>query len=159
MASHEGATLTVDRQAVFELMDASAAVYLATVDSSEPRLRALVNLRRRDQFPGPSAFCRQQGGTVYLATSGASSKVREIRANPAVAVYYCDPGSVHGVSLSGRMEVLSDPELKRVLWDESWRIYWPAGPEDPDYVVLRMKPTGATGWWGSATAEIEDGLL
>ncbi len=67
---------------------------------------------------------------IYLSASAASSKVREIRANPTVAVYYCDPGAVHGISLSGRMEILSDPELKRELWDDSWRIYWPAGPDD-----------------------------
>jgi general stress protein 26 len=155
----EGTPVIIDREAVLKLMDESAAVYLATVDGAVPRIRALVNLRRRDQYPGPSGFCRRQGGTVYLSTSGASSKVREIRANPAVAVYYCDPGSVHGISLSGRMEVLSDPALKRALWDDNWRIYWPTGPDDPDYVVLRMKPTGAAGWWGTRPVQIEAGGL
>ena len=140
--------------AILKLMDESAVVYLATVNGATPRIRALVNLRRRDQFPGPSEFCRSQGGTVYLSTSGASSKVREIRANPAVSVYYCDPGSVQGISLWGRMEVLSEPELKRALWSDAWRIYW-NGPDDPDYVVLRMKPEGAAGWRGTKPFEIE----
>ena len=148
----------IDREAVLALMEESAAVYLATVDGAVPRIRALVNLRRRDQFPGPSEFCRREGRTVYLSTSAASSKVREIRANPEATVYYCDPGSVRGISLSGRMEVLTDPGLKRALWSDSWRVYW-AGPDDPDYVVLRMEPTGAEGWWGTGPVEIEVGSL
>jgi len=148
----------IDREAVLKLMEESAAVYLATVDGGDPRIRALVNLRRQDLYPGPSEFCRSQGGTVYLATSGACSKVREIRANPQVAVYYCDPSSVRGISLSGRMEVLSDPELKCALWSDAWRIYW-QGPDDPDYVVLRMKPTGAVGWWGTQPFQLEAGSL
>ncbi len=148
----------IDREAVLKLMDESAAVYLATVDGTDPRIRALVNLRRRDLYPGASEFCRSRGGTVYFSTSGASSKVREIRANPQAAVYYCDPSSTHGISLSGRMEILCDPELKRALWSDAWRIYW-QGPEDPDYVVLRMKPTGAVGWWGTEPFEIEAGSL
>lgn len=148
----------IDKDAFLKLMDESPAVYLATVDGRDPRIRALVNLRRRDLYPSASEFCRTQGGTVYLSTSAASSKVREIRANPQVAVYYCDPSSVHGISLSGRMEVLSDPNLKRALWSDDWRIYW-EGPGDPDYVVLRMKPTGAVGWWGTEPFEIEAGSL
>lgn len=149
----------VDREAVFKLMDESDAVYLATVDGTAPHIRALVNLRRRDLYPGASEFCRKQGSTVYFTTSAASAKVRELRANPAAAVYYCDPAKTHGVSLSGRMEILTDPELKRALWSEDWRIYWPAGPDDPDYVVLRMKPERAEGWWGATPLVIGEGAL
>jgi general stress protein 26 len=148
----------IDSDTVLKLMDESAAVYLATVNGASPRIRALVNLRRRDQSPGPSEFCRSQGGMVFLSTSGASSKVREIRANPAASVYYCDPSSVHGVTLWGRMEVLTDPELKHALWSDAWRVYW-TGPDDADYVVLRMKPDGAAGWWGTNPFQLEAGSL
>jgi general stress protein 26 len=149
----------VDREAILKLMNESGAVYLATVDGTTPRIRALVNLRRSDFHPVASEFCRKQGSTVYLTTSAASAKVRELRANSAASVYYCDPTETHGVALSGRMEILSDPELKRILWCKGWRIYWPAGPADPDYVVLRMTPTSAEGWWGSAPLAIEAGEL
>ncbi len=132
------------------LMDGAAAVYLATAEGGRPRIRAMVNLRRRDLYPGAAAFCRGQGFTVYFSTSLASGKVREIRANPAVAVYYCDPEKFHGVMLAGEMEVLCDAGLKETLWSDDWRIYWPAGPGDPDYVVLRLKPARAEGWRGTA---------
>lgn len=147
----------IARESVLELMDQAGAVFLATVDGSDPRVRAMVNLRRSDQYPSAAAFCRRQSFTCYFTTSLASSKVRELRANPSAAVYYCDPESVHGVMLSGRIEILEDPDLKKTLWHDAWRIYWPAGPTDPDLVVLRLSPALATGWWGTVPFTFELG--
>jgi general stress protein 26 len=137
----------IDKQLLCEIMDKADAVYLATVDGASPRIRAMVNLRRQDQFPDPSKVCRADGFNCYFSTSMASGKVREVRANPAASAYYCDPLTFRGVTFSGNVEILTAPELKKALWDEEWRIYWPAGAEDPDYVILRLSPTEATGWW------------
>lgn len=145
----------IDRQSLLELMNVPDAVYLATVDGSVPRIRALNNLRRQDLYPGAGAFCRARGFRAYFATSVSSGKVREIRANPAVSVYYCDPKNYRGVTLAGKMEVLSDPDLKRALWQDEWLIYWPAAACDPDYAVLCLQPAEATGWWGSAAFHFE----
>ena len=95
------------------LMDQSAAVCFATLDRTSPRLRALWNLRRHDRFPSAAAFCRRQGLTAYFATSVTSGKVRDIQANPAVSLYYCDADNVRGVTLAGRAEVVTEPALKR----------------------------------------------
>lgn len=130
-------------------MDEAEAVYLATIAGPGPRIRALVNLRRRDLYPGPSRIARTSNGTVYLATSAASDKIAEIRANPAVAVYYCIPHQFDGVMLSGQAEILTGDDLKQVLWSEYWRIYWPDGYSNPDYVVVRIKPDEIRGWRGS----------
>ncbi len=136
----------VAREDVLALMSGADAVYLATVADGRPRVRALLNLRRADRYPGPSAFCRDAGFTCFVATSAASGKIRELRANPEVSFYYADPAQTHGVELRGRAEIETDPELKRSLWDESWRLFW-SGPEDPDYVVVRLRPAEVTGWW------------
>ena len=132
-----------------KLMDESAAVCLATVNGAAPRLRALWNLRRQDRFPSAAAFCRAQGLAAFFATSVNSGKIREIRANPAVSLYYCDTENVCGVMLSGQAEILTDPGLKRALWHDSWSIYW-TGADDPDYCVLRITPHEAAGWWGTS---------
>jgi general stress protein 26 len=144
-----------DNDALLDLMNRADAVYLATVEDTRPRIRAMVNLRRDDLYPAASAVCRGAGFTIHFTTSVSSGKVREIRSNPAVSVYYCEPARTRGIMLSGQMEVLSDPALKRSLWDDAWRIYWPAGAEDPDYVVLRMQPESVTGWWGTAPFHFE----
>lgn len=131
------------------LMDESDAVLLATVNGTRPRLRALCNLRRPDRFPSAAAFCRAQGLTAFLATSLASGKIGDIRANPAVAAYYCDAANARGVMLSGRAEILTDPALKGALWHDSWAMYWPARAADPDYCVLRVAAAEVAGWWGA----------
>ncbi len=148
----------IAREQVLDLMATSPAVYLATTDGVRPWIRALVNLRRSDLYPGPSAFCRGEEFVCYFSTSGASSKVAAIRAHPTVAVYYCDPEQTRGVTLAGEVEVLDDAGLKRRLWDESWRVYW-SGPDDPDYVVLRLRPTEANGWWGTAPFRLDPEAL
>jgi len=148
----------IEKQELFEVMNRAEAVYLATADGAVPRIRALVNLRRRDLYPGPARFCQAEGFTVYLATSAASDKARELRANPQASVYYCEPGRFHGLTLTGPVEILADPELKKTLWDESWRIYWPSGAEDPDYVILRMRPLEASGWWGTRPFQASPGV-
>jgi general stress protein 26 len=148
----------VETEAIRKLIDEADAVYLATVEGTRPHIRALLNLRRRDLYPRAGEFCRRERGALYFATSAASAKVRELRANHAAAAYYCGPGSVRGVSVAGEMEVLAEPELKRTLWEDAWSIYW-TGPDDPDYVVLRMKPSNAAGWWGTAPFEADSGCL
>lgn len=146
-----------DKEAVLEMMNEAEAVYVATVRGGVPRLRALVNLRRRDRYPGACDFCRKEGFTSYFSTSAASGKVSDIRANSSVAVYYSSPSRTQGIELRGNMEILTDPGLKRVLWQQEWGIYWPTGAADPDYVVLRLKPVHAAGWWETAPFQLQMG--
>ena len=96
---------------------------------------------------------------MHLATSAASDKVRELRTNPQASVYYCEPGRFHGLTLTGPVEILTDPELKKELWAEGWRIYWPSGADDPDYVILRLQPVEASGWWGSRSFQASPEVL
>ncbi len=41
--------------------------------------------------------------------------------------------------LVGDMEVVSDPALKALLGKDGWTKYYPLGPSDPDYSVLRFR--------------------
>ena len=144
-----------DKPQVLALMNASEAVYLATISEKGPRVRALVNLRRADHYPGPSRTARTDDFTVYLSTARSSDKIREIAADPRVSVYYSEPNNYHGVMLCGTAEILDDPALKVALWSEDRRIYWPSGAEDPDYVVVRLRPDEIRGWWGSKPFAID----
>lgn len=144
-----------ERESVLEHMSCAEAVYLSTVDGGLPRIRAMVNLRRRDLYPAPAAFCREQGFHCFFATSRASGKVRELRANPVAAVYYALPPKTWGVELRGEMEILCGEALKRALWTEEWRVYWPEGQDDSDYVVLRLRPLSARGWRGTEPFAVE----
>lgn len=144
-----------DKNDVLEMMTSAEAVYLATTSEGAPRIRALLNLRRADLYPGPSRFCAKAGFTCYLSTSRASGKVHDILSNPAVSLYYSTPDTTRGVELRGPAEVVDDAEIKHALWQEEWRIYWTAGCGDPDYVILRLAPVFATGWWETEPFQLE----
>ena len=53
-----------------------------------------------------------------------------------------------GVSLSGTVEVLEDPESKKRLWRRGDTMYYAQGVTDPDYCVLKF--TAETGRYYSS---------
>lgn len=130
------------------LMRESEIVYLATngLDGC-PQIRAVFNLRNEEQFPALS-FLNEEASdmTVTISTNTSSKKVKEIINDPRVSVYYCKPGEINGVQLSGEAEIVSDMDFKRKLWVDGWERYYPLGVEDPDYTILRMRPKLARGW-------------
>jgi predicted pyridoxine 5'-phosphate oxidase superfamily flavin-nucleotide-binding protein len=75
--SHERDSLIA---AALDVMKASRYCVLITVDSAgQPHARAM------DPFPPEEVL------TIWLGTNSRSRKVREIRDNPRVTLYYADP--------------------------------------------------------------------
>jgi len=50
--------------------------------------------------------------------------------------------------LGGEVQVVTDARLKRNIWQDGWECYYPGGPDDPDYAILRLAPKVAKGWHG-----------
>ena len=126
-----------------ELMDTAEVAMLTTIGAEGfPETRAMFNLRRRTQFPGLVHFFAQHQADflVYFTTNTSSRKLTQLARNPRASVYYSRPADWRGLNLVGSLEVVSDPGLKERLWQEGWELYYPAGPQDPDYTVLRLKP-------------------
>jgi general stress protein 26 len=143
-----------------ELMALSEAAYLATVDhDGRPDLRAMLNLRNRSQYPRLAAqFNRHvEDLLVYFTTNTSSPKVAQVRANPAVAVYYCEPAKFHGLMLGGDIEIVDHPKIREALWQDGWEEYYPGGPNDPDHSVLALRPAVARGWHGEGKFEFAPG--
>ncbi|MCR4392382.1 MAG: pyridoxamine 5'-phosphate oxidase family protein [Candidatus Acetothermia bacterium] len=138
------------KQVCIEVMETAPAAYLTTIGADGyPHTRAMFNLRNRGQYPNQAHLFtnHQRDLLVYFTTNTSSGKVREIRANPRVSAYYCDPCQVKGVMLCGDMEIVDNSELRRALWNEGWERYYPGGPDDLDYTVLRLVPKLAMGWY------------
>lgn len=148
------------KEACVTLMETADAACLTTIsEDGYPHTRVVFNLRNRQQFPGQVKLFtpHQEDLLVYISTNTSSNKVREIKANPKVSVYYCDPKQFHGVMLAGDIEIVSDADVKKALWNEGWERYYPAGVDDPDYTVLRLFPKYAAGWYRSARFEFRLG--
>ncbi len=147
------------REMCLNLLDNAWPAYLATGGEEGPLIRAMFSLRNKERFPKLIPFFanHRDDFMIVFSTNTSSTKIRDIEKNPAVSVYYCMPEEWKGVSFSGRIEIVQDPELKKAIWHDGWERYYPGGYDDPDHTVLRLIPTIARGWTGSSTFRIELG--
>lgn len=110
-----------------EIIHGTTYCALATIDSSgKPDIRTM------NPFPPSGDWI------TWFATSRGSEKVREIRRNPWVCVYYADHTAAKGyVNISGKAEIIDDKELlikkKRDYWDgiSGWQ---------ENFVLIRVAP-------------------
>lgn len=96
--------------AALEIMRETSYCALVTVDSTgQPQIRTM------NPFPANGDFI------TWFATSRTSRKVREIRNNPKVCIYYADHVAAKGyVSLTGKAEIIDDKELLLKMKREYW---------------------------------------
>ena len=83
-------------------------------------------------------------GKLLFSTAIDSPKVREIENNPTVAVTLQSKSRF--VSISGRARVMRDRALIDRLWSEAWRVWFPAGKDDPNLCLLEIDPFEAEYW-------------
>lgn len=100
-------------------------------------------------------FPRRQEGlkTFYSSTNTSSLRVAQFLKNPKACLYFYDGRFYRGVMLRGLMEVLREQGLKDSLWQEGDRAYYPLGPTDPDYCVLRFTALSGRYYANFASAE------
>ncbi len=146
------------KQECLKLMETANMSYLSTIgEDGFPQTRVMGNLRNEEQYPGLKRMFSEHGEDflVYLTTSASSTKMAQIKANPKVSVYYSKPSEFHGMMLAGKIEVVTDGNLKKELWQEGWEIYWPDGPDGSQYTVLRLLPDFAKGWYKEGAFEFK----
>lgn len=100
---------------------------LVTVDATgQPQTRTM------NPFPVADDF------VVWFATSRGSTKVKELKDNPKVSVYFSDHSMAKGyVNLSGTATVIDD----KALLTKMKREYWNGIPNWQDiFVLIRIEP-------------------
>lgn len=75
--------------------------------------------------------------TVWFATNPSTRKVREIRKDPRVTLYYFDPLSQGYVTIIGRARLVNDRAEKARRWKPEWQVFYP----DRDKSVLLVEVT------------------
>ena len=106
---------------------------------------------RGPRYPELQEYLRPLDGTFryYLDTNTSSSKVRDVRSRRQASLLFCRPEIYFSLMLAGDLTFDEDPVLRRELWRPGWETYYPAGPEDPDYTILRFDSRYGRGWNGS----------
>jgi general stress protein 26 len=100
---------------------------LATMDGNQPRVR-------------PVSPVLVEGFTIYIANLKSYGKTRELAANPCVELCYLSEAHDQ-VRITGRAEVLADPEKMAAIWagNPLLRRYL-GSPENPALIIYRILP-------------------
>lgn len=77
---------------------------------------------------------------IWFATGLSTSKIKDIRKNPNVSVFVDDPNDQTNASIIGKAQIITDGKLKKKFWQESFGFFFPGGPTDPDYCLLKIIP-------------------
>ena len=130
---------------VVNVIQKAECAQIATFGKEEtegfPEIRALLNLANPKKYPklkGKAISVDGETLTIYLTTNTSSRKIRQIRANNNVCLYFTLPKQFKGVSAIGTIEEVTDQAVKEDFWQFGWNIYYHKGPTDPDYTILKF---------------------
>ncbi|MGP4079859.1 pyridoxamine 5'-phosphate oxidase family protein [Pseudalkalibacillus sp. R45] len=117
------------KEKVLNILEHSKFGTLATVKNNKPHSRYMT--------------FHHDGLTMYTPTDKDTHKAEEIDENPNVHILLGYNGDGLGdayVEVEGTAAIKSDGELKEKLWTKHMDKYF-EGPDDPNYVVLEIKPS------------------
>jgi len=119
---------------------------LITIDASGmPRGRMMDNLPLDDDL------------VCWFGTGAQSPKVKEIHANPKVSVFLYRPEDHSSICIQGEAMVVTDEGVRKEKWKEKWAVYWPDGPTNKDFAVIKILPRKITYLdWPSRKQEVMD---
>jgi general stress protein 26 len=90
-------------------------------------------------------------GSVWFVTR-KDEKVDEVRTDRRALVTGQTEDAY--LSLSGRVDLIHDPERVRALWRPSWNTWLPEGKHDPDVLLMRLRAEVGEYWDRKATRTI-----
>ncbi len=146
------------RQTCLNLITNTLVCQLTTIDSAGyPQTTAMYNLRCAQKYSSLVDLFKGQENDfmIYLSTGMQSPKMVRMKANPKVSVYFCAPDQLLGVMLGGEIEVITDQQLKNRIWQKDWTMYYPSGPEGPEYGIIKLVPKVVRGWSKSGPLEVK----
>ena len=118
-----------------KFIDKQKVSFICSVDNENyPNVKAMLKPRKRN---GLKEF--------YFSTNTSSMRVKQYQNNSNASIYFYHKGIIKyiGVMLKGKMEVLTNQEIKNTLWKKGDIMFYRKGSTDPDYCVLKF--TAASG--------------
>lgn len=118
----------------FEELAFQYDVALMTTIGPDGHLRSRPMAMQRDQSDGHEFF---------FAAWADSEKVHDLEHDPRCALAFHDGHDSVYLSVSGHAELIRDKAQIREKWDESWKPWFPEGPEGHDVALIRFVPEHA----------------
>lgn len=110
-----------------KVLDANEVCSLATIEGTKPHVRYMTLFH--------------DGIHIMLVTSKKTHKVEELEENPHVNIITGFNGDweAETLQIEGTASVSADESLREKLWKDLFKM-WFKGPDDPNYVILVIKP-------------------
>ena len=86
-------------------------------------------------------FVPEEDFTVWIATNPVTRKVKEIRDDGRVTLFYVDPGAQGYVTVIGKATLVSDPAEKARRWKDDWLAFYKDKNHGDDYQLIRVAPS------------------
>ncbi len=83
-------------------------------------------------------FAPEPDFTVWLGTNPASRKVKQIKRDPRVTLYYMDRDASGYAVIHGRAELVNDARQKELHWKDAWKAFYANNKEA--YLLIRVTP-------------------
>jgi len=88
----------------------------------------------------------EEDGSLWFYTDVRSIKVEEVTSQKTVHLVYAHPGKESYLDVWGSAEVIQDrPQIKE-KWSPVIKAWFPAGVDDPNLALLKVKPSDAYYW-------------
>lgn len=100
-------------------------------------------------FPNAKAmFIAKQEGiqTLWFSTNVSASRTQQWLQRSKASLYFFDSNNINGLMLVGNMEIYTDNETKQAFWKQGDEQYYPLGPTDPDYCIMRFTTKEGNYW-------------
>lgn len=127
----------MNRAEIIELSNRIAGnakeAYIAVTDETGGPTVSTVSVVRTD------GICR-----TWFATSLGANKARRLKACPKAGI--CFHVGDDNVTLAGEARILTDPQIKKELWQDWFINHFPGGPEDPEYCIIEFTAKRASLW-------------
>jgi len=101
---------------------------------------------------------READADLWFVSALDTEKISEIKANPKVTVIYFRDRDNAYISLAGVANIQTDKAFLTQHWQESWRPWFPQGPEQQNLCMINVDAKTVEMWapqGGSIAAKLE----
>lgn len=102
-----------------------------------------------DGYPNAKSMFKSKNEglkTFWFSTNVSAARTKQWTERPNACIYFLDSGNIHGLMLTGQMKVCTDNETKLAFWRPGDERYYPLGPTDPDYCMLKFTAEEGNYW-------------
>lgn len=89
---------------------------------------------------------KEYDGTLYFYTNKHDGKAFEIKKDRDICITFSDTGGQTYVSLTGKANLTTDPDLIERYWNKFVAAWYPEGKEDPNLAMLEINIASGEHW-------------